>query len=184
VKQILFFGLKEDLLQMLELVESEVSLTFVRMGNFLEHDINDAMRKFETGAALPNLGKASADSSAACDAFLVSQRECRIKMRRIRTCGADRVCIDQVENPNTIEFKPAGLWNDKIVLHGRIATVSESRSSQALMTQFETAIKKTFCKIKAFYVGPKALEFLKTGKRLTISVQSPPEFDLTFVKVK
>jgi hypothetical protein len=47
-----------------------------------------------------------------------------------------------------------------------------------MMKQFLAVIKNTFSKIKSFYVGPKALTFLKSGKRLTISAQSPREFDL------
>jgi hypothetical protein len=47
------------------------------------------------------------------------------------------------------------------------------------MKRFNSAVKKTFTKVKAFYVGPKALELLERGMRLTISAQSPREFDLT-----
>jgi hypothetical protein len=83
-----------------------------------------------------------------------------------------------------VEFKPGGIWNEDVLLHGRIATASESQISQALMKRFQSAAKKTFSKVKAFYVGPKALVLLDSGKRLTISAQSPREFDLTPASVK
>ncbi len=41
MKHILFFALKEDLLALLELVESKGSLKYVRMGNFSAEQIKD-----------------------------------------------------------------------------------------------------------------------------------------------
>jgi hypothetical protein len=76
------------------------------------------------------------------------------------------------------------MWNEKILLAGSIGTASETQASQALMKRFQAAFKKTFSKVKAYYVGPKALTLLKSGTRLTISAQSPPEFDLTLLSVK
>jgi len=95
-----------------------------------------------------------------------------------RLVGVRRFAIDQLKNPDTITFSPGGLWNNDILLHGRVATASQSKSSQALMKRFKAALQKTFVKVKAFYVGPQALMLLKNGQRLTISAQSPREFDL------
>jgi hypothetical protein len=47
------------------------------------------------------------------------------------------------------------------------------------MKRIQAAVKKTFSKVKAFYVGPKALALLENGKRLAGAVQSPREFDLS-----
>jgi hypothetical protein len=86
--------------------------------------------------------------------------------------------VDQLRNPDSVTFTPAGIWDDDVILHGRVATASDSEASQALMRRFHVAIKKGFAKVKAFYVGPQAMELLKAGKRLTIAAQSPREFDL------
>lgn len=176
MKHILFFALKDDLLPMLELVESKGALKYARMGNFASHEIKDGISVFENGMGIPNLGKASADSAAACEAFLVCERGTPVNLRPVQ---GERVCVDQLANPDSVEFKPGGIWNEDVLLHGRIATASESAISQALMKRFQAAVKKTFSKVKAFYVGPKALVLLESGKRLTISVQSAREFDLT-----
>lgn len=176
MSQVLFFALKEDLLPVLELIESKGALKYARMGNFARHEIKDGISVFDTGVGIPNLGKASADSTAACEAFLVCKRETPVNLRPVQ---GERVCVDQLANPDSIEFKPGGIWNEDVILHGRIATASDSAISKALMKRFQAAVKKTFSKVKAFYVGPKALALLESGTRLTISAQSPREFDLT-----
>src|SRR5262249_49812017 len=130
------------------------------------------------GAEIPNLGKANADSSSACEAFLVCNRETPINLRTVQGNNVERICVDQLLNSDSVEFKPGGVWNEDVVLHGRVATASESQMSQTLMKRFQAAIKKAFSKVKAYYVGPQALKLLQSGKRLTISAQSPKEFDL------
>lgn len=176
MKYIHFFALKEDLLALLELVDSKGPLKYSTMGNFLGSEIEGSICVFATGAEIPNLGKASADQSAACDSFLVCELETPIHLRTAGLNG-ERVCVDQLVNPDSVEFKPGGIWNEEVVLHGRIATTSESQVSQALMKRFHAAVKKTFSKVREFYVGPKALTLLESGKRFASAVQSPREFD-------
>jgi hypothetical protein len=182
MKHILFFALNEDLLSLLELVDSKGPLKYVRMGNFARAAIKEGLSIFDTGVGIPNLGKATAESSAACEAFLVCEQKTPIDLRAFHGSAGERVCVDQLTNPDSVVFTPGGVWNEDIVLHGRVATASESRISQALMKRFQAPTKRTFSKVKAFYVGPKALRLLESGKRLTISAQSPREFDLVPVR--
>ena len=175
---ILFFALREDLLALLELVEGKGPLKYTLMGNFLRDEMKDGISIYDRGMGIPNLGRASADSSAACEAFLVCERDTPIKPRGVQGNNGERVCVDQLANPDSVEFQPGGIWNEDVVLHGRIATASESQFSQALMKRFQYAAKKTFTKVKSFYVGPNALVLFELGKRMTIAVQSPREFDL------
>ena len=163
---------------MLELVDSNGSLKYARMGNFPREEIKDGLSVFRDGAGIPNLGKANAESCAACEAFLVCEQETPVNLRPSQGSTGERVCVDQMANPDSVAFTPGGIWNEDVVLHGRIATASESQISQALMKRFQAAIKRTFSKLKAFYVGPKALGLLESGKRLTMLAQSPREFDL------
>ena len=44
---------------------------------------------------------------------------------------------------------------------------------------FAKPIKKHWAHVKSYYVGPEALEVLRKGGRLTASVRSPKEYDLT-----
>ncbi len=180
MKSIHFFALNEDLLALLEIVESKGALKYTHMGNFPGHEIKDGPRVFDTGAGIPNLGIAYADSSTTCERFLVCEQGMPIKLRCLKGVdGGERVCVDQLANADSVVFLSGGIRNEDIVLKGYIGTASDSKISQALMKRFHAAIKKTFSKVKAFYVGPKALTLLESGKRLTGSVQSPREYDLT-----
>jgi hypothetical protein len=176
MKLIHFFALKDDLLPMLEAVECDDPLKYVRTGNCLSPDFNE----FLNGADIPTLGKASAESAIGCESFLVTPRTLPVILRPIKaTGGTERYCMDQLINPDTVEFIPAGVWSDEIVLNGRVGTVSDSAVSQELMKRFNSAIRKQFTKIKAFWVGANALTLLNAGKRLAGAAQSPREFDLT-----
>src|SRR5438874_8946160 len=142
MKHILFFGVKEDLLTMLGIVESKGLLKYVRTGNFSKDEIKDDLGVVYVGGEIPNLGKASADSSISCEQFLVCERKTAIHLRSVDSgCRGERVCIDQLLNPDSVTFTPAGIWAHDVVLHGRIATASDSEVSQALMKRFQAAIK-------------------------------------------
>ena len=198
----LFYATGDDLLTVTEKVESAAAIKYVRFGTVTELP----PERFDNAAQIPNLGIAVHQAAGMCDTFLVCDASAAIIPREVKTLteedinrlttsigdqevqvdknnwrrlvGVRRFAIDQLKNPDTITFSPGGLWNNDILLHGRVATASQSKSSQALMKRFKAALQKTFVKVKAFYVGPQALMLLKNGQRLTVSAQSPREFDL------
>jgi hypothetical protein len=175
MKQALFYTAGDDLMPVIRLVESAAALQYVRCGHYLTAEIS----ALTTGLAIPNLGKADFYSSIACTNYLVSNRTTAIKARPIlRNDGSKRFAIDQMLNHDTITLTPAGQWNDNILLHGRVATVSETAPARALMNLFRKAIHTRFTKIKAFYLGPEALQLFRAGEHLTSSDQSPREFYL------
>jgi hypothetical protein len=174
MRQILFFALKNDLIPVFEAVERSRPLKYVLMGWFPEA----YSETFAHGIEIPNLGKASASSAINCESFLVTERSEPIKAEPVYPPTGKRFSIDQLLNPNTVTFTPAGIWSDEIILNGRVATASDSKLSQELMRTFHSAIKKHFRKVRAFWVGAQAFALFEVGKRLTISSQSPPDFDL------
>lgn len=174
MKRILFYATREDLLPVLREFESKETLKYVRTGLFPTHSYDT----IEHGAQIEGLGKATADSASLSETFLVCRRETPVKVRPITGGTVQRFAIDQLWNPDTVVFTPAGLWNDEALLHGRLGTISDKPSAQALMRRFNAAMRKNYTKVNSFWVGPKALDYLKSGKRLTIAVQSPKEFDL------
>jgi hypothetical protein len=175
MKNILFFATKEDLLPVLEHVEGKGKLTYVRSGNFPSRNCE----RYHRGADLPDLGKATSDSAISSAAYLVLQGNGEIRLRPFTlSSGAQQLAVDQLVNPDTVTFTPGGLWNQEALLYGRVATVSDSRPAQELMRRFHSAVKRTFTKIKAYYVGPRADTLLQSGMRLTSAVQSPRDYDL------
>lgn len=179
MKRIQFYATKEDLVSFLDVVCTRFSLHCAQMGNFPCKEFSCSTYTLEDFVSLPNLGIANSDSAACCTAFLVSERHTPIQLRTVQAMDGQRVCIDQILNPDTVVFNPGGIWNSDILLYGSIGTSSESQISQTLMKQFLAAARKKFTKVKAYYIGPKAMTLLLGGKRLTISEQSPREFDLT-----
>jgi hypothetical protein len=178
MKHLLFYTLRDDILGLLERVEIRGMLKYTRTGHFPISSANNALDIFDTGTSIPNLGRASAASAVGCESFLVTEPDAPIIFRNLKGRSIDRISIDQLLNPDSVTFTPGGLWNEDVVLHGRVATASESQISQLLMRRFQEAIRQMFTKVRAFYVGPMALKLLEAGKRLTSAVQSPPEFDL------
>lgn len=175
MKQIHFYAIKEDLTAVLEAVEQDSLLIYIRMGQFPTPEYET----FAHGAEIPNLGKANTDSASSGQSFLITGRDTPIKVRPIKVAGVERYAVDQLVNPDTITFAPGGIWGEDVVVNGRVATVSDSSQAQQLMKRFNSAFRKHFIKVKAFSVGPKAFDLLSAGKRLTASAQSPREFDLT-----
>lgn len=175
MRQIHFFALREDHLPVLEAVELHGPLKYVRTGNFTE----PGLRIFAKGCEIPDLGKAGCDSSISCDTYLVAEANQLVNVRHIKTSkGIDRYCVDQLINPDTVTFTPAGLWKDGIVLAGRVATVSDTAIAQAIMKRFSSALKKRFVRVRAYLVGTQAVALLDAGKRLTVGEQCPTEGDL------
>jgi hypothetical protein len=175
MKNILFFATKEDLLPVIDQVESKGRVTYICTGNFPSR----ASERYNRGADIPGLGQATSDSAINSATYLVIQGDGEIRFRPFKlTSGVEQFAIDQLVNPDSVTFTPGGLWIQEAMLYGRVATVSDSDPAQELMRRFHTALKKRFAKMKAYYVGPQANALRESGMRLTIATQSPREYDL------
>ena len=175
MKRLLFFADRNDLTSVIKAVEASAQLKYAR----IDHYPSARADIFSSALDFDNLGRADFGSASGCTSFLVSDRTTQIRMEPIfLQDGAKRFNLDQLENSDTIVFTPAGILNDKIILHGRVATASDTVEAQRLMKLFAGVIRKKFTKVKAFYVGAGALAMLDAGVRLTISDQSPKDFDL------
>lgn len=172
-----FFAVREDLIELLAIVEASNSLQYTLMGNFVRSEIGDRIVVYSTCADIPDFGRASADTSIACKSYLVCSADTPINLRRAGKEG-ERLCVDQLANPDSVEFKPGGIWNEEMVIQGRVASVSSSRPSRNLMKLFLSTIRRSFSKVGSCYVGPKALALLKAGKRLTSAAHLPTVNDL------
>lgn len=170
-----FFAANGDLLPVLAAVESQHPIKYVRM----KPNSTGALTVFPTALGLPDLGRAAAPDTNGCERYLVTGRDRAIAPRKVvSNDGTVWFAIDQMVNPNTVEVSLGGLWNDEIVISGRITTVSETAYADVLMRAYRNAVQKHFVRVRAFWVGPKAGALLDAGKRLTMAVQSPREYDL------
>jgi hypothetical protein len=174
VAQILFYALRDDMLRVLDVVDRVESLQYVAGGHF----VDGQSERYERGESIPDVGTADADSAVNCKSFLVAPREVTITARRIDTVSGPRYCFDQLVNPDSVALRPGGLRRARVMLDGRVATTSDTPVARRLMGLFRRPISKQFTKVKAYWVGPEALALLRAGGRLTMALQSPPEYDL------
>jgi hypothetical protein len=143
MRHILVFALKEDILPVLEAVERVAFLKYVRTGNLLTPDFKEVFH----GAEIPNLGKASMETASGSESYLVTEREVAVPVRVIATpAGVKRYLLDQTINPDTVTFTPAGIGNDDVVLHGRVAAVSDSAVAQEPMQRVQESDQEAFHK--------------------------------------
>jgi hypothetical protein len=176
-----FFALREDMLPVLAKIESNGPLGYALADRFLQPHYPT----YSSGAEIPNLGIASAASAVGCDRYLVYETSTKLLLRTVTETDRDNRPIrtsyrlDQLHNPDTIVFQPGGVWKGDTLLHGSVSTVPWSNeATKKIRARFQYAIRKHFASIRGYYVAPGAMEMLKAGKRLTIAVQSPHDFDL------
>lgn len=171
-----FFATADDLLPVLGRVDSKRSLTYTLTG-LLESPILTAVAK---GNDIPTLReKATVSDAIACPSYLVTPADASVKVRKVpQNNGGMRYAVDQLINPDSVALSHGGFFGPGILLYGRIGTVSESAIAKALFRAYGNAIAKEFVRIKAFWVGPQAVELLRQGCRLTAGAQCPKEYDL------
>lgn len=170
-----FYATKADLVPVLTNIEAGNLLTYARYGSYL----TPVFPAFDSGLELPLLGVASSDSAVSCDAYVVVSRGVEVIPREIqRSDGVRRYAVDQLLNPQSITFHPGGLRSPGALLHGRVATAATTAESRRLLGRFNRALKKSFRKVAAFYVGPEAFSLLVQGTRLTMALRSPSLYDL------
>lgn len=168
------YATKADLLPVLVAVEAQQPVQYVLTGNFSHRP----RKRYATATAIPSLDRADSDTGSTCRSYLVADSHQEIAVRTLNGVGGTRFLIDQLENPDTIVIQPGGFWTDGSLLSGDIGTASDSAVSTTLMKRVASVLKKSFTKIKAYYVGTEALSLLRTGRRLTPSAQSTGRLDL------
>lgn len=171
------FATANDLLIVLGAIDSRRPLSYTLCG----HTYSPEIVSFYSGESLDTLrAPATTDTASTGVAYLVTDRDCPIVPRPIQVRGEEgqRWTIDQLANPDSTVLWHGGFWMPDVLLSGRVASASNSARSRSLQRAFESQIKKEFCRVKAFYVGEEAARLLDSGMRLTMSTQSPREFDL------
>ena len=180
MKRINFFATREDLEPLLAAVERAVPVKYVHKGRFHSPDLET----YASGLEIPRLGLAPYESAVLSESYLVVLKERAVEPRSVReNDGVVRYRVDEILNPAAVTFTPGGRWGDDVLLHGVLVSSAHSEA-QTVWKPFVAYVRKSFHKIKAFWVGPHAEALLDAGKRLTIAEQSPREFDLIRAEVE
>jgi hypothetical protein len=170
-----FYATSDDFLQVFDRFEKKREVIYTPMGGVE----SASLTIFNSGKSIPTL---SSPARARYDhSYLITPKEVQVAVRRIalRTGGV-AYAVDQLINPISIEFSQGGFYAPDILLDGRVATCSDHPDAVRLYRAFASSIAKVFSRVRAYYVGPRALELLKQGCRLTIGANSPREYDLAY----
>jgi hypothetical protein len=170
-----FFALGDDLIPVFEAVE-KTALHYVLSG----HTESPTVPTYRSGMDLPTLrAPAPHPNSSSGYTYLVAAPEFRFVPRRINLDdGSFQYSFDQLLNTRSVCLTHGGTYENRLLLFGRVATVSDDTESVRLHRRFASAIRRSFNRVQAFWVGPEANSALRDGWRLTIGATSPSEFDL------
>ena len=175
-KQRHFFATKDDLLPVFAAFEAKESVKYVLTGLHRSPDLT----VYQSGREIATLGLPAPHPNAGGGYnYLVALRDDTVEIRPCpQNSGGIRYAVDQLVNPRTIAVLHGGLFGPRVLLYGRVGTVSDDPVALRLYRRFSGALTKNFRRIRAFWVGPGAAEMLASGCRLTIGADSPTEVDL------
>ena len=147
-----FFADESDLLSVLNTLESKRKLKYVLANSSTATETVQWAR----GTEIAGLGRADGEQTSACRSFLIMDKDTGIVRRSIRQYDKSaRSDWDQLSNPDSIVFTPAGVWDERTMIAGSFGTAPSSPSSLALMRLVKATLKKHFTKIRAFGWGPR-----------------------------
>jgi len=174
-RSIYFFATKRDIEPLLTSIESKHEIKYVRAGN----SDSSKVVTLSSGLQIPNLGFAESGDWNHNQWWLVMEPSATVQTRTITLRrGGTRYAIDQRLNPDSIVFKPGGIFQDNVVVAGTAGTISDEPVSNELINLFTRETRRQFTRIRSFFVGPEAEELLDKGYRLTTSITAIKECDL------
>ena len=173
--QTIFYAAANDMSDLLAALEAAQDVQYTRTGLFAERE-PVTVRSFRD---LPGFGIATRPNATANPGYLLSLRGESLESTEIpQKTGGVLFSVGQSANPNTIHLRPGGRYGQDILLNGTVGTVATSQQALILYSIVSKLIRKKFTPVNEYLVGPEALEAWNAGARLTIAVQSPPEFNL------
>jgi hypothetical protein len=170
--------MRDDQIGLLRAVETGVQVKYVVSGLLQSRE----PKIYYAGADIPTLGGARHESAINGDSYLVMGRSEELCVREVQQRkGGVRYSISQQGNPNTVIFLHGGII-DNVLLYGKIGTVWETEASVKMYRLFCDVLRQDFSKVRSYYVGQSAYEFMKAGGRLTQAIQSPSKYDLVLAE--
>lgn len=173
-KRINFYATRADIINVTHYIERFNQVYYLATGNQTHSDF----AKCSSAESIESLGCADASSGIGCRSYLILPLGVESVVEQvIGSQGNKRFIVDQLENPNSVMFTPAGVLDRNFVLAGRVASVSSSKFSTKIMSHFLSAFKSQCVKSKSYWLGRQASDLYYEGTRLAISTQTPRKYD-------
>lgn len=173
--EIYFFMTKEDLLHMLTRVEESIGVKYIENAAYYSKDIPiyDSLTDYEY-LGISRTGDHQSES------FLVLEKSEELHPEeRLQFDGRMRYLVDQSNHSDSVGLWLGGMYRDKFLVCGHMGTISASDKSKRIFNAFRKCIKAQ-CKYKKgrYYFSDNVKEISGGVRLITISVKSPPEYDL------
>lgn len=174
-KQTFFFAEWADIEPLIKDAESKMDIHYYLTGSFDNPEIQHYMSFEET----PSPGRVSHGDWNHHDDYLIMPRDTEVAIREVpQRKGGIRYLVDQLANSKSVALKIGGIFQEGILVGGRLATGSVNEFSLDFYKLLSTMLKKKFTRIGTFYVGKNAESRLREGWRLVTDDKSPKEYDL------
>ncbi len=165
--RIWFYATRNDLLELLGVLEAKHELFYVLEGNFL---IDEPIISLNS-LIIPDLGTVPFGNCISNPYYLVCSTGSEVTPKIVS--GGLRYVIDNSSNLNGLRFQPSGKYGDEFLVQGETFNYSDHGESLLLGKSFAKEIKKRFNKIGYAHVGREAESLLDKGWRLVQSINSP-----------
>lgn len=174
-KRLLFFLTKSDLMEILQDVEKEISLQYIKCGSYS----SDVLEEYDSLLEYEQLGINKSGNHLE-ERFLVLEKSTRLVTRAVKLADDSIRCfVDQKENPDSIILRPGGIFEEGYLICGEISTISSGEASNRIFKVFQKYIKRR-CKttVGRFHVSEESKKMYGTRRFITISVKQSMEYDL------
>lgn len=91
--------------------------------------------------------------------------------------GSKRYFIDQELNENSIVLWPGGLFENRYIICGHIASVYSNDFSKRIISMISKEMRKYCTKIGNYYIGNEAYEYRTRYRFITMNIHEPLEYD-------
>lgn len=176
-QRLLTFATKGDWTLVLSSLEQVLQVKYVESGMF--SDPNPAV--YQSFRELPRFGEAVWGEDGAEQRYLILKQDAPIYSRSVRpNTGETRYAMDHDNNLESVIFSPGGLFQkSRAVISGEVSKLSKLPAAEEIFSTLSKLVKKHFPAIQVYRVGAEARMLGTQGYRLTASISSPVEYDLS-----
>jgi len=159
-----FFATSGDLKTLLESIDELHPIRLVR-GGLLDQPLKDKLPTSKDLIPRSNYLVINMDDFV---------QEEAIPQRR----GGVKYALDLHLNPRAVGLFTGELIGTEILLPGQFGTLKGTSQAIGLFDAISAVTRKTFTKVKSYYLGSQAVRLLDSGCRLAASVKGDPLYDL------
>jgi len=177
-RQINFFATKEDLVNAFNIISNERKIIFVKGVTF-----GNEKAEYSVITDIPHLG-VSISAEHCSERYLIVDLEKNITYENmILQDGKTKRFAHNSMNDGSVSFFAGGIYEPQnCLIHGQISTVFSEKDKLDLFNCIGKILKKQFKNYHGWYIGDEAYKLYGTMRFITISANSPKEYDLKLEK--